>query len=135
MAAVLYYHPAFDEQQITPDQEINWQRLVTPEVRQRFSEDAVILIKQARHPEWLQLVEMAYQRVMLTPETMARYFRGKPGAFLASVHKHPNVLETRQLLIESPIADIIGSLVEPGNIWYFLDEFLIKEGGNCGPAS
>lgn len=45
MATVGYYHPAPGEQQITPDQEINWQRLVTPEVRQRFSEDDVTLIK------------------------------------------------------------------------------------------
>ena len=62
-----YYRPATGEQQITPDQEIDWKRLITPDARQRFAEDGVLLVKQALHPEWLQLIDMAYQRVMLTP--------------------------------------------------------------------
>ena len=103
-----YYHQAPDEKQITPDQEIDWQSLITPEARQTFSEDGVILIKQALHQEWLQLIDMAYQRVMLTPETMARFFQGTSKEFLESVHNYPNVPEIRQLLTESPIADIIG---------------------------
>ena len=129
-----YYRLAPGEQQITPDQEIDWQRLITPEARQTFLKDGVVLIKQTLHPEWLQLIDMAYQRVMLTPETMARFFQGTPEEFLESVHNYPNVPEIRQLLTESPIADIIGSLIESENIWYFLDEFFIKEGGNCGPT-
>ena len=68
-----HYNPAPDEQQITPDQEIDWRRLVTREVRQTFAEEGVVLIKQALHPEWLQLIEMAYQRVMLTPETRTSF--------------------------------------------------------------
>jgi len=112
-----YYHRALGEQQITPDQEINWQRLITSEARQKFSEDGVIFIKQALHPEWLQLIDMAYQRVMLTPEIMARFFQGTDKEFLESVHNYPNVPEIRQLLTESPIADIIGSLIESEKIW------------------
>ena len=111
------YEPAPDEQQLTPDQEINWQRLITPEVKQTFLKEGVVILRQALHPEWLQLIEMAYQRVMLTPETMARFFRDTPEEFLESVHNYPNVPEIRQLLIESPIADIIGSLIESDNIW------------------
>ena len=129
-----FYSRSSDEELITPDQEIDWQCLITPEVVETFADDGVVLIKQALHSEWLQLIEMAYERVMLTPQTMARFYKGSPDEFLESVHNYPNVHEIRQLLAESPIADIIGSIIKSKNVWYFLDEFFLKEGGNCGPT-
>ena len=115
-------------------EDVEWTRLITAEEIETFDRDGVLLLKQALHPEWIDLVELAYQRVMLSPHSMARFFRDQPGEFLESVHNLPHVPELRQLLIESPIADMIGALIESTGVWYFLDEFFIKEGGNCGPT-
>ena len=128
------YRPSEEEAAQPWPAEIDWRALITPEVIERYAEDGVVFLPQALHAEWLELIEMAYERVMRTPETMARFFQGQPEEFLESVHNYPNVPEIRQLLIESPIADMIGALVQSDNVWYFLDEFFIKEGGNRGPT-
>ncbi|MCR9279343.1 MAG: phytanoyl-CoA dioxygenase family protein [Pseudomonadaceae bacterium] len=128
------YVPADGEVQLSPDDEIDWQALITDEVRADFRRDGVVFLPSALHAEWLNLVEMAYLQVMRNTDTMARFFKGQPQEFLESVHNYPNVPEIRQLLADSPIADMIGSLINSENVWYFLDEFFLKEGGNRGPT-
>ena len=128
------YRPSPEEAATDAPRDIDWQRLITPEVIERFGQDGVVFLSQALHGEWLELIEMAYDRVMRTPETMAKFFREQPQEFLESVHNYPDVPEIRQLLIDSPIADMIGRLIQSDNVWYFLDEFFIKEGGNRGPT-
>jgi ectoine hydroxylase-related dioxygenase (phytanoyl-CoA dioxygenase family) len=104
---------------------------ITPDVRDAFGRDGVVMMPQLLHPEWLALIELGLQRVMAnSAQVKHRFFDDQPGEFLETVRNFDVTPEIRRLLFDSPIADVIGALVGSERMWYYSDEFFIKEGGN-----
>jgi ectoine hydroxylase-related dioxygenase (phytanoyl-CoA dioxygenase family) len=104
---------------------------ITHEVIDRYRADGVVMMPQLLHPEWLTLIELGLQRVMANAgQAKHRFFDDQPGEFIETVRNFDATPEIRRLLFDSPIADVIGALVGSERMWYYSDEFFIKEGGN-----
>jgi len=106
--------------------------LVTDEVEQQYRDDGVVVLRQALHPEWLLLIELGLQRVMRNAgQQKHRFFEGGAGEFVETVRNTEVTPELERLVYDSPIADIIGALIESDDIWLYSDEFFVKDGGDC----
>lgn len=105
--------------------------LITPEVVERYRTDGVVFLRQALHPEWIELVGMGLQRVLADGgQAKHKFFDDQPGEFLETVRNYDAIPEIQRLVYDSPIADMIGKLVGSERVWYYSDEFFIK-----GPGS
>lgn len=106
--------------------------LITPELIETYERDGVVFLPQALHPEWLSLIEMGLQRVMGNGgQTKHRFFDNQPGEFVETVRNMEVTPELQYLMYDSPIADMLGTLFgSPDEVWYYSDEFFVKEGGN-----
>jgi ectoine hydroxylase-related dioxygenase (phytanoyl-CoA dioxygenase family) len=106
--------------------------LLTDEVRAQYERDGVVMLRQALHPEWLLLVELGLQRVLAnTGQEKHLFFAGDDGEFVETIRNTEVTPELQRLVYDSPVADVIGSLIGSENIWLYSDEFFVKEGGNC----
>jgi ectoine hydroxylase-related dioxygenase (phytanoyl-CoA dioxygenase family) len=104
---------------------------ITADVLDTYRRDGVVMMSQLLHPEWLALIELGLQRVMAnSAQVKHRFFDDQPGEFLETVRNFDVTPEIRRLLFDSPIADVLGALVGSERMWYYSDEFFIKEGGN-----
>jgi ectoine hydroxylase-related dioxygenase (phytanoyl-CoA dioxygenase family) len=106
---------------------------LTPDLVRQFHEDGVIHVPQALHPEWLELIEMGLRRVMGDAgHVKHRFYDDQPGEFIETVRNIDAAWEIRRLVFDSPIADLIGAVIGSEEIWYYSDEFFVKDGPRCG---
>lgn len=106
--------------------------LITPEVIAQYKRDGVVILRQALHPEWLLAVELGLGRIMGDGgQTKHKFFEGLPGEFTETIRNMEVAPELQRLVYDSPIADVIGALIESEEVWYYSDEFFVKEGGAC----
>lgn len=106
--------------------------LLTDEVRESYARDGVIVLRGALHAEWLLLVELGLQRVLANAgQQKHMFFAGEEGEFVETIRNTEVTPELQRLVYDSPIADVIGSLVGSENVWLYSDEFFVKEGGSC----
>jgi ectoine hydroxylase-related dioxygenase (phytanoyl-CoA dioxygenase family) len=105
----------------------DWRAIITPEVRRQYKEDGVVLLRQALHPEWLTLIELGMRRRLANPDA-ATFYKGQEGSFKETVRNFDVTPEIQRLLYDSPIADMMSMLLGSENIYYYSDEFFIKEG-------
>ncbi|MGE0667969.1 MAG: hypothetical protein AB7O49_15540 [Sphingomonadales bacterium] len=115
--------PAYDD----------WQSIITPEIREQYRRDGVVFLRQALHPEWLLLIEMGLQRVLGSgAQFKHKFYPGEEGEFTETVRNFEHSFELQRLMYDSPIADMMSQLLGSERIWYYSDEFFIKEGkGRC----
>ena len=101
--------------------------LITPEVIEQYQRDGIVFLPQALHPEWLLLIELGLQRVLGNGgQAKHKFFDDQPGEFLETVRNFEVTPEIQRLMYDSPIADMIGVLVDSKEIWLYSDEFFIK---------
>lgn len=106
--------------------------LLTNEIRGQYERDGVIMLRQALHSEWLLLVELGLQRVLANAGQQKHlFFADDDGEFVETIRNTEVTPELQRLVYDSPVADVIGSLIGSENIWLYSDEFFVKEGGNC----
>ncbi len=88
------------------------------------------------HPEWLLLIELGLQRVLGSgAQFKHKFFPGESGEFTETVRNFEHSFELQRLMYDSPIADMMSQLLGSERIWYYSDEFFIKEGkGNRTPC-
>lgn len=104
---------------------------ITPALIDQFRVDGVIHVPQALHPEWLELIEMGLRRIMGDGgQAKHRFFDDQPGEFLETVRNYDAAWEIQRLVYDSPIADLIGELIDSEEVWYYSDEFFIKDGAD-----
>lgn len=105
---------------------------VTDQIVETFNRDGVVMVRGALSPEWLMLLEMGLKRVMADAGMEKhRHYAGEDGEFLETIRNFDHCLEIRRLLYDSPLADIMGRLIGSENVWYYADEFFIKDAGGC----
>lgn len=104
---------------------------ITQEAVTRYQEDGVIMLRGALHPQWLMLIEMGLGRVLAdSGMTKHQFFSGTAGAFEETVRNFDYAMEIRRLLYDSPIAKILGRFMVSDQVWYYSDEFFIKDGAD-----
>ena len=104
---------------------------ITDSVISEFNEDGVVMVENVLHPEWLLLLELGLQRVLNnSSQEMHLFFKGQEGEFIETIRNFEVIPEIRRLIYDSPIADLIGKLINSENLWLYSDEFFIKQGGN-----
>ncbi len=107
--------------------------LITSEVVDTYAADGVVCIKNALHAEWLDLLGMGLARVMADPSQAKHlFYDGQPNEFIETLRNFDAAFEIRRLVFDSPIADMISKLIDSDDIWYYSDEFFVKDGANCG---
>ncbi len=106
--------------------------LITQEVIDTFREDGVVLVRQALHPDWLMLIEMGLARVLGDSAVAKhRFFAETEGEFQETVRNFDSAIEIKRLLYDSPIADMMARLMGSDEVWYYSDEFFIKDDAGC----
>lgn len=102
------------------------------EIIGRWERDGVVMLRGALDPQWLMLLELGFQRVMAN-SSMAKYkfFEGSAGEFQETVRNFDTTFEIRRLLYDSPIKAILGRFMRTENVWYYSDEFFIKDSGGA----
>lgn len=126
--------PKFETSRPAPAQtaERDWPSLITPELVDQFNRDGVVMLPQALHPEWLLAIELALGRIMGDAgQTKHKFFEGLPGEFTETIRNFDVAPELQRMIYDSPVADIIGAIIGSENIWYYSDEFFVKQGGAC----
>jgi len=110
--------------------EVDWQSVFTPELRERYLRDGVVFLPQLIHPEWLGLIDLGIQRVVLNSNPKKqRFFKDEPGEFLDTVRNFDVTPEFQRLLFDSPMADMMSALLDSEKVWLLFDHIFIKEGG------
>lgn len=106
--------------------------LITDEVINTFRTDGVVLVRGALAAEWLLLLEMGLARVLADAGMEKhRFFADTDGEFLETVRNFDRSFEVQRLLYDSPLADMMGRLMGSSQVWYYSDEFFIKDAGGC----
>lgn len=105
---------------------------ITEEVIQRWERDGVVMLRNALGPEWMMLLGMGLQKV-LADSGMAKhtFYEGGEGEFKETVRNFDYAFEIRRLLYDSPIKEILGRFMRSENVWYYSDEFFIKDAGGA----
>ncbi len=107
--------------------------LITDEMKEQYKKDGVVFLKQALHPEWLMLIEQGLARIMSnSAQAKFKFYEDRPDQFLETVRNMEVTPEIATLIYHSPIADMIGALIGSENVWYYSDEFFIKDAGGAG---
>ncbi len=103
--------------------------LITPEVIEAYRRDGIVYLPQAIHPEWLMLIELGIRRILNSGSpNIQTFFEGQPGEFKDMVRHFDVTPEFQRLLYDSPIADMIGRLIQSDNVWLLFDHVFVKEG-------
>lgn len=106
--------------------------LITEEAISTFRTDGVVLVRGALAAEWLMLLEMGLARVLADAGMEKhRFFADTEGEFLETVRNFDRSFEVQRLLYDSPLADMMGQLMGSEQVWYYSDEFFIKDAGGC----
>ncbi len=109
-----------------------WRDLITPQVCEEFWEVGAVFVPKILHPDWLEAIEMSMTRVMnASGQTQHKFYEGLDGEFIETIRNFDVTPELQRMIYDSPVADMIGRLIDSENIWYFSDEMFMKEGGNC----
>lgn len=105
---------------------------ISEAVIKAFEQDGVVMLRGALAPEWLMLIEMGLGRVLAdSGMTKHKFFVDTAGEFQETVRNFDYSFEIRRLLYDSPIADILQRVMRSDNVWYYSDEFFIKDGAGC----
>ncbi len=103
---------------------------ITPEVREAYARDGVVLLRQALHPEWLLLIELGLNRVLRDPgQAKHLFFDGTEQEFVETVRNTEVSPELQRLMYDSPLADMMATLLDSPDIWLYSDEFFVKGPG------
>lgn len=104
--------------------------LITPEVREAYARDGVVILRQALHPEWLLLIDLGLQRVMGdTGQKKHLFFDGTEQQFIELVRNTEVSPELQRFMYDSPVADMMAALLDSPDIWLYSDEFFVKGPG------
>jgi len=106
--------------------------LITPEVVQEFRNEGVVCVRKALDPQWLMLIEMGLNRVLGDASvTKHRFYGGEAGELQETVRNFDASVEIRRLMYDSPLGDMLGRCMGSNGVWYYSDEFFIKNSGGA----
>ncbi len=105
---------------------------ITNEMIERFERDGVMMLRKALDPQWIMLLGMGFGKVLADPGmNKFLFYEGTDGEFKETVRNFDYSFEIRRLLYDSPIKHILGRFMRSENVWYYSDEFFIKDAGGA----
>jgi ectoine hydroxylase-related dioxygenase (phytanoyl-CoA dioxygenase family) len=103
---------------------------VTDEMKRQFREDGVVHLRQVLEPTWRELIAIGIRRNVNAPGPYRkRHYEGTEREFYDDYCNYATVPEFRMLLRDSPIVDVVASIVGTENLWLFYEQLFIKQGG------
>ena len=114
-----------------PVEEVEWRSRFTPELAEQYRRDGVLFVPQAVYPLWLQLIEMGITRILANSSRKQTFFPEDEGRFIDTVRNWDITPEFQRLLFDSPIADMLGAVIQSERVWLLFDHVFVKDGGDC----
>jgi ectoine hydroxylase-related dioxygenase (phytanoyl-CoA dioxygenase family) len=104
--------------------------LVTDDVVATFKRDGAVWIPGLLSESWMRLIAQGVERVHSCPGPLvSREFAGQPGEYYNAYGNYAVIPEFQRLLADSPIVDVVAKILRAENLWLFLDQIFVKEGG------
>lgn len=105
--------------------------MIDSAMRQRFREDGVVFIKSALDSRSLAMAEEAYKWSLEHPSPAAATFPGKDSraVFYQDLANPAAFPAYRELLEQSPAADITAQLWGAPDVWFMYEQVFLKQGG------
>ena len=102
---------------------------ITPELKLELHENGAICIRNVLDAEWVQLLELGLERNRANPSPNTfKSYDGTGLDFINDTGNYHLIPEYRNLLLYSPIADILSYLIDSKGLWLYFDHFFLKEG-------
>jgi ectoine hydroxylase-related dioxygenase (phytanoyl-CoA dioxygenase family) len=99
-------------------------------LRKTYQTDGVIRIKGALDADALAKAEAAYKWSLANPGRGASTFaQDKPGTFYQDLANPKALTAYREMLLQTPVADIVADLWDAPNVWFMYEQVFLKEGG------
>jgi len=99
-------------------------------LREAFRNDGVVRIKGALDSGTVQKAEAAYRWSLANPGRGASKFtQEKPGTFYQDLANPKCLPAYRELLTQTPVADIVADLWATPSVWFMYEQVFLKEGG------
>jgi ectoine hydroxylase-related dioxygenase (phytanoyl-CoA dioxygenase family) len=104
--------------------------LVTEEVVAAFERDGAVWIPGLLSPGWMRLIALGVQRNLNSPgPQLIRHYAGEPGEYHDDYGNYAVIPEYQRLLADSPIVEVMARVLRSEQLWLFLDQIFVKEGG------
>jgi ectoine hydroxylase-related dioxygenase (phytanoyl-CoA dioxygenase family) len=99
-------------------------------VRKTYQTDGVVRIKGALDANALKQAEAAYNWSLANPGRGASTFaQDQPGTFYQDLANPKALTAYREMLLQTPVADIVSDLWDAPNVWFMYEQVFLKEGG------
>jgi ectoine hydroxylase-related dioxygenase (phytanoyl-CoA dioxygenase family) len=100
------------------------------ELRRTFREDGVVHLPRLLEPDWLELAELGFRRNLTMPGPYAtKVFPGTEREIYIDYCNYGTIPEFRILLQDSPIVDVVASILGTEQLWLFFEQVWQKSGG------
>jgi ectoine hydroxylase-related dioxygenase (phytanoyl-CoA dioxygenase family) len=99
--------------------------------RETFDRDGVVHLPQVLGREWIDLIETGIKRNLLQPGPYSkRLYEGTDREIIMDHSNFRVVPEWQILLGESPLAEVVASILGTEHLWLFFDQLWVKEAGS-----
>jgi ectoine hydroxylase-related dioxygenase (phytanoyl-CoA dioxygenase family) len=92
--------------------------------------DGVVCVRGALDAKALGLALATYDWSLAHPSRAANTYAGGEGTFYQDLANPRAAAAYRQMLIESPVADIVADLWGVRDVWFMYEQVFLKEGGD-----
>ena len=104
--------------------------VVTDDIVNEYERNGAVLLRQLVKGGWADLIELGLERAIRNPSGLARdLFPGTDKAFYYDDYNYAVVPEWQILLRDSPIVDVVASILRTKELRLFYDQIFIKKGG------
>jgi ectoine hydroxylase-related dioxygenase (phytanoyl-CoA dioxygenase family) len=106
-------------------------RAITREERDAYERDGVCCVRGVFPGEWLSYLDQAIEEAMASPGPHAEEYTraGGEGRFFGDLELAERLPAFRRFALESPAAEIAGTIMSASRVNFFYDQLLVKEPG------
>jgi hypothetical protein len=99
-----------------------------------YADDGVLMARGLMSPEWFDRVERAVVRVMEAPTPISGVFSAPDDGFHMEVGLFVSDDEIREVVYDSPMAEVVRRLMGSQKVHFFYDQMFSKQPGNQHPT-
>ena len=102
---------------------------VSADIIDAYERDGAVCLRGAFDPAWLELLAEGVEENIRTPGPHAKHYtgEGEPGFFFGDYCNWQRIESYRRFALESPAADIAGTMMRSGKVNFFHEHVLVKE--------
>ena len=110
--------------------------MITSEVQERYRKDGVVCLRNVISEKWIDCTRAGIARNLEQP---GRFFRDQtpadsPGRYVFDYWSWQQIPEFAKLIMDSPIAGIVGELLEAVHLNLLMDNWFMRESGATAGA-